>query len=39
MEYLAVLAFLFVVSILAVVGAATYLIDKTAERHDRDDGR
>jgi hypothetical protein len=39
MENLAVLAFLFVIGILAVVGAATYWLDTIADRHDRGDGR
>ena len=39
MENLAVLAFLFVVGILAAVGAATYWLDTVAERNDRDGGR
>ncbi len=39
MENLAVLAFLFVVGILVVVGAATYWLDTIEERNDRGDGR
>ncbi len=39
MENLTVLAYLFVIGIHAVVGAATYWLDTVAERHDRDDGR
>ncbi len=39
MENLALLAFLFVIFVLAIVGVATYLIDSNAERHDRGDGR
>ncbi len=39
MENLALLAFLFVIFVLAIVGAAAYLIDSNAERHDRGDGR
>ncbi len=33
------LAFVFVICILAVVGAATYWLDTIAERHDRGDGQ
>lgn len=39
MENLALLAFLFVVSVLAIVGVVTYLIDSAASRHDSDDTR
>ena len=39
MENLAILAFLFVIGTLAVVGAVAYFIDTIAERHDRGDGR
>ncbi len=39
MENLAILAFLFVIGTLAIVGAAAYFIDTIAERHDRRDGR
>jgi hypothetical protein len=38
MENLALLAFIFVVSILVVVFAAAYGIDTLADRHDQSDG-
>jgi|ETN01SMinimDraft_4_1059930.scaffolds.fasta_scaffold948317_1 hypothetical protein len=37
MENLAVLAFLFIVVVLAIVGGVTYLIDSIADRHDQAD--
>ena len=39
MENLALLAFLFVIFVLAIGGVATDLSDSNAERHDRGDGR
>ena len=38
MENLALYAFLFVVAILAIVGAAAYWADSLADRHDLDNG-
>ncbi len=37
MENLAVLAFLFVVVVLAIVGGLAYLVDSIADRHDQSD--
>jgi hypothetical protein len=36
MENLALLAFLFIVVVLAIVGGATYWADSLADRHDID---
>ncbi len=38
MENLALLAFLFIVVVLAIVGGATYWIDSLADRHDQNGG-
>ena len=38
MENLALLAFIFIVVVMAIVGSATYLIDSVADRHDQSDG-